>query len=205
MRGRPGCYCRHTAATVTCTVMGGTFSSCTAFHAPPRWSVTSVIVMASPGTFWAWDTSQSTLTMATGLADPDGGLPPSSRSSISIEEECGASGAGGDSPDTRAAMHSCETAGTAVTRPLSALTGDAVVICAPELAANCVDKAKLYTDALRQQRKSWGAPFWQEFWFYCCNTHEVVSLCAAHPKHPVTRGQRVVMLIVMSALSLAFS
>lgn len=66
-------------------------------------------------------------------------------------------------------------------------------------------RAALYRDALRQQRKSWGGTPLAEFWFYYCNTHELLACFAQHPKHPITRPQRVTMLLVMSAISLAFS
>jgi hypothetical protein len=66
------------------------------------------------------------------------------------------------------------------------------------------NRASLYRDALRQQRKTWGATFHQEFWFYVKNTHEVLAISLQHPKHAISRLQRVTMLIVMSSISLAF-
>lgn len=67
------------------------------------------------------------------------------------------------------------------------------------------DRGVHYRDALRQQRKTWGGPVNEEFWFYVCNTHEILSIFMQHPKHPIAMWQRVVMLLVSSTLSLAWS
>ena len=66
-------------------------------------------------------------------------------------------------------------------------------------------RAQLYRDALRQGRKSWGASFAAEFWFYICNTHEILSLFLSHPKHPITVPQRAVMLLVTSTIALGLT
>ncbi len=66
-------------------------------------------------------------------------------------------------------------------------------------------KEPLFRDALRQQRKSWGAPFWREYGFYAANTHELLSLFLQHRLHPITHIQRLIVLLSCCAISLAYS
>lgn len=66
-------------------------------------------------------------------------------------------------------------------------------------------RISLYRDALRQQRKSWGGSFFQEYVFYACNTHELLSVFLQHPLHPITLAQRILVLLSCCTISLAYA
>lgn len=62
-----------------------------------------------------------------------------------------------------------------------------------------------YRDALRQQRKSWGGPFFQEYLFHLVNTHELLAIFLQHRLHPITLTQRILVLFAISSISLAYA
>ncbi|KAA0157359.1 hypothetical protein FNF31_05784 [Cafeteria roenbergensis] len=79
----------------------------------------------------------------------------------------------------------------------------------PQLAGKSrrVERVGMYRAELLGGRAFWGedASMWEQFWFYCCNSHALLSLLLAHPKHPFSRRARLVLLLTTTSLQFAIS
>lgn len=45
----------------------------------------------------------------------------------------------------------------------------------------------------------------QQFWFFCCNSHDLLSLLLAHPKHPLSRRARFMLFLTTNCLQFAMA